>query len=158
MPWKSILVLCALMLAGCDTASTPRASIVTAIGQLQPDPATAAFFIEEATQAGVADILLVHAGPGGSYGSTTMTSDTMRPVIRINVDRPGAASATNIAHEISHSAAYKRHCFNHGERWLAYHLGIAQRFEARFPGVKWSGQSPAANVAGKAARYPNDHC
>lgn len=155
-----MLALGLLALAACETdgPNKARPALSSQIAQIMPDPSMAAFFAEEATRAGVARIEIAHLGPGGDYGMTTMSSATRAPVVRINVDRPGGNSPTNLAHEISHSWAFRHGCYNHGERWLAYHLDIAKRFEARFPGVRWSGKSPTDNVTAKGARYPNDHC
>ena len=156
-----VVVLAGLpALAACDTGGpvTPRPALLATISQIMPDPTVAAFFAEEATRAGVARVEVVHLGPGGVYGSTSMTSATRAPLVRINVDRPGGNSPTNLAHEISHSWAFRNGCYNHGARWLGYHLEIATRFEARFPGVKWSGKSPTDNVLAKGLRYPNDRC
>lgn len=159
--WCKVLILGGLLaLSACDTGGpvTARPALLAPISQIMPDPDMAAFFAEEATRAGVARVEVMHLGPGGVYGDTTMTSDTKAPVVRINVDRPGGNSPTNLAHEISHAWAFRHGCYNHGEGWLAYHLEIAKRFEAQFPGVKWSGKTPSDNVRIKAARYPNDHC
>ena len=157
---KSLVLACLLALSACETGGpvTSRPAILASVSQIMPDPDVAAFFAEEATRAGVATIEVVHLGPGGVYGDTMMTSSTRAPVVRINVDRPGGNSATNLAHEISHAWAFRNGCYNHGERWLAYHLEIAKRFEAQFPGVKWSGKTPTDNVMAKGSRYPNDHC
>ncbi len=153
---QSVLVLIALLCSTPELHAKSRKSIVDAITTLQPDPAIAAFFIEEATRAKVGDIVIVKNG--GDYGSTAWKGDTQRSTITINVGIRGGSSATNIAHEISHAAVFRRGCFNHGARWLSYHIEIAQRFEARFPGVPWSGKRPTVNVAGKAARYKGDRC
>ena len=157
-------LLC-FFLAACDSPETAAPSgdrFLPQLSQIFADPATAAFFAEEAAQAHVTSIRavagLAQQGAGVVYGMTTWTSPADTARIDIFVDVPGARSPTNLAHEISHAAVYRQGCFNHGERWLHYQLGIAQRFEARFPGVKWSGASPTQNVARKAARYPNDHC
>jgi hypothetical protein len=152
-------ILMGLIAAGAAAGPTaPRPALLAATSSVISNPDIARFLALEATVAGVARIQIVHQGPKGNYGGTSMNSATRAPAITINVDRPGAASATNLAHEIAHAWAMRHGCFNHGERWLSYHLGIAERFEARFPGVKWSGVSPTRNVRAKAARYPNDHC
>ena len=158
---RVVIVVMLLFLAACDMATapqTPRKAIAEAMTQVFPDAAMANFFTIEATQAGVSRVALVHLGPSGVYGDTAMTSDTRAPVVRINLDRRGSTAPTNLAHEISHAWAFRHGCYNHGERWLDWHMQIAERFEAAFPGVKWSGQSPTANVAAKGAHYPNDHC
>lgn len=153
---RTILVMMVLTTSAPLLQAKSRKSITDAISQLQPSPEIAAFFIEEATRAKVGDIIIVSTG--GDYGSTTWRSDTQRSVITINIGIRGGSSATNIAHEISHAAVFRRGCFNHGAKWLAYHMEIAKRFEARFPGLPWSGKRPTANVAGKAARYKEDRC
>jgi hypothetical protein len=159
---SAVILVLLLALAGCDAGSggpvVPRKGLSDAMAQVMPDGAMANFFATEATMAGVSRIQVVHLGPGGVYGDTTMNSDTRSPVVRINVDRPGGISPTNLAHEISHAWAFRHGCYNHGERWLTYQAQMAGRFEAAFPGVMWSGMRPTANVAAKAARYPNDHC
>ncbi len=157
---KSLILVCFLALGACDSGApvTQRPALLEPLSQIMPNPDMSAFFAEEAARAGVARIEVVHLGPGGVYGDTMMNSGTRAPVVRINVDRPGGSSPTNLAHEISHAWAFRNGCYNHGERWLAYHLEIAKRFEARFPGVKWSGKSPTENVMVKGLRYPNDHC
>jgi len=154
----AVAVVC-LALAACSEGAAPVAApkrVSQALQQIFPDPAMAAFFEAEAARANVSDMILETSGR--DYGSTSFNSGSRRAVIRINVGKPGGRSPTNIAHEIAHAAVFRQGCYNHGERWLAYHLAIAQRFEARFPGVPWSGRRPTDNVAAKAARYPNDHC
>ena len=153
------VVVLALVLAACvDGAEVgpvpPR--VTQALQQIFPDPAMSEFFATEAKAAKVAEIMLVRGG--NDYGSTSFDTDTRQSVIRINVAKSGSKSPTNLAHEIAHAAIFRQGCFNHGARWLSYHMAIAQRFEARFPGVAWSGRRPTENVAAKAARYPNDRC
>ncbi len=146
-------------LASCaqDTApAMPSRRVAEAVAQVFGDPAVQAFFTAEAARANVGELILVRGN--GPYGSTSFDTGSRRSVIRIYVDRPGARTPTNLAHEIAHAAVYRQGCYNHGARWLAYHLQIAERFEARFPGVLWSGNRPTQNVAGKAARYSNDRC
>ena len=158
------LLLSAAFIFGCDpvTSSGQPNRFLPQLSQIFADPAYAQFFAEEAARAHVTSIRpvagLAQQGAGVVYGMTSWTTPANTSKIDIFVDVPGARSPTNLAHEISHAAVYRQGCFNHGERWLAYQMGIAQRFEARFPGVKWSGLSPTQNVARKAARYPNDHC
>ena len=161
----AIMSLLLLLLTACDspdTAAPPGSRYLAPLSQIFADPAYAQFFAEEAARAHVTSIRpvagLAQQGAGVTYGMTSWTSPANISKIEIYLDVPGARSPTNLAHEISHAAVYRQGCFNHGERWLQYQLGIAQRFEARFPGVKWSGASPSQNVARKAARYPNDHC
>lgn len=153
---RTLLIVFVLAICSTSLHAKPRKSIADAISQLQPNPEIAAFFIEEATRARVGDIIIV--SNGGDYGSTTWRSDNQRSVITINIGIRGGNSPTNIAHEISHAAVFRRSCFNHGAKWLTYHVEIAQRFEARFPGVPWSGKRPTSNVAGKAARYKGEKC
>ena len=160
MKWRFLAAgIGCLFLGACVEATGPSAPpprVSQAVQQIFPDPALAAFFQDEAARANVADLLLVQGG--NDYGSTSFDTGSRRAVIRINVGKSGGRSPTNIAHEIAHAAVFRQGCYNHGARWLAYHLAIAQRFEARFPGVPWSGRLPTENVAAKAARYPNDRC
>lgn len=158
------LLLCATLTSGCDPATSAGqpSRYAAPISQMFADPDVVDFFVAEAASANVTSIRVVHGlaaqAAGRTYGATTYNSGSNSANIEIFTDVPGANSPTNLAHEISHAWAFRHGCFNHGERWLAYHIGIAERFEARFPGVKWSGASPTQNVARKAARYPNDHC
>jgi hypothetical protein len=155
---KAVSFVLTLMLLFVFPANIANATnrLEKSIATVLANPAYAKFFAREARKAGVSAI---RARKGrGPYGRTEYNSGTRRSVITIYVDVRGAKSPTNLAHEIAHASAMRRGCYNHGRRWLKDHMAIAQRFEQVFPGVLWSGRSPTENVAGKAARYPNDRC
>jgi hypothetical protein len=74
-------------------------------------------------------------------------------VITLNDNIPGGTGVTNITHEIAHIAAFRKSCFSHGDLWLEYLMGMAERYEARFPGERWGSSTPTDSVRAKYQRY-----
>lgn len=134
--YRRIGFLLALMLAGCGpqpAAPNHPNRFAAGIAEIIGDPAQATIFAAEAARANLTTIRAVHGQPdsGGTiHGMTTPQSNGNTASIRIHVDVSGARTPTNLAHQIAHAAAYRHGCFNHGARWLEYHMEIALRFEA----------------------------
>jgi len=105
-----------------------------------------AFLTEEAVRAGVTSFILVATseryGRSGSNGQ-----------IELSTALSGGTGVINITHEIAHIASFKRGCRTHAKCWIEAYLAIAQRYEARFPGEKWSGVKPTQRVLQNVERY-----
>ena len=155
---SSLAVL--FFVTACTTTSegfreTPRYNkLAQQISQFQSDPEIVDFLTREAARAGVSFIKPFSSDllktKGGSYG----TSYPTKRQIYLNQTKRGGGSVVNITHEIAHVAA--RHsikCGCHTQPWLKSYLKIAERFEARFPGVTWSGTTPTKRVLRNATRY-----
>lgn len=132
-------------------ASTSRISKLSAeLAEFQSDPKIIEFLAIEAAKAGIREIRgYVDTSPDASYGNVDS-----KMIIRLNIAKSGGTSVVNITHEIAHAASgLAGGCGGHGTRWLAAYVAIAERFEAQFPGVKWSRMRPVDRVLVNRTRY-----
>lgn len=105
-----------------------------------------AFLTEEAVRAGVAGFKLVNTPD--RYGRSSSNGQ-----IELSTALSGGTGVINITHEIAHIASFKRGCRGHEKCWIDAYLAIAQRYEQRFPGEKWSGVTPTQRVLQNVTRY-----
>lgn len=158
--FTGLFLLAFTLTAGCQPTSSGSNQrferLTQQIAVFQNDPAIVQFLAEEATRAGVRTIEPVPADGvflNGrryfyEYGVTT---DDGR--IYLNANSVGGRSVVNITHEIAHATRFGGRCGGHNQAWLSAYLDIAERFEQRFPGVRWSGTTPTQRVLRNRARY-----
>ncbi len=131
---------------------------------LQSNRDIAAFFAQEAVRANVSAVVLTdNAGMRRVFGADAIGLTRYRAArgqseLFFNLDRPDGVAVANISHEIAHATANRQGCDNHGSVWGDAHIRIAERFEARLPGVSWSGMRPTDYAAAEAALYPDEVC
>ena len=158
---RIVTLLLALMITGTAQAAT-KAQLDAQLSPYVTDAAQRDFLATEATAAGVSEFHFVGSAalwakcPGGDYGCSTYKTGSRRGDVYLNVEVAGGTGVTNITHEVAHIAAFRKGCYAHGDVWLEYLMGMAQRYETAFPGKKWGKSSPAASVQAKYQRYAGE--
>ena len=161
---RAIAFLLAILVAttGRYAHAATKAELDTQLSAYVSDLALRDFLATEATAAGVSEFHFVGSAelqrkcPGGDYGCSTFKSGSRRGDVYLNVEVAGGTGVTNITHEVSHIAAFRKGCYAHGDVWLEYLMGMAQRYEQAFPGGKWGKFSPVASVQAKYQRYAGE--
>ncbi len=161
----------ALLLSGCiDTTSggavSPNDRLYQQLSEVISDPEILIYLVEEAKAARVANIYAVSSAKIASvcstkaaYGCAPFTETRRNGVTRqrgevyLNADMAGGTGVMNITHEIAHIAASRKRCYGHGDTWLEYLMGMAERFEERFPGARWGRSDPTNSVERKYQRF-----
>lgn len=147
---------CTMETEGSTVSNSRLERLKADLSVFQSDPEILDFLAQEAVRANVRSIQPVPTGGiplNGrkvfiQYGLTT--SDR---IIYLNQNSAGGRSVVNITHEIAHVAKFGGNCGGHNRRWLEAYLGIAERYEERFPGVTWSGTTPSNRVMRNESRY-----
>ena len=149
-----------LFLTNCaETVSSQRESEIerlsVQIAQFQSDPEIIAFLANEAVNARVSSINVMQ--PDWENKETGVKRYEAEGLYILN-DRtiwiaPGSGGVVNITHEIAHAYSYRQGCTCHSKEWIEAYLGIAERFEAAFPGRRWSWTTPTNRVKRNIKRY-----
>lgn len=153
----TILLPMVVLVSCADTTGTSSGreeKLFLEISEFISDPAIARYAAREAAQAGVSRVRAYRPSenPYGNYG---MANSKTREVV-IDASTSGGRSITNITHEIAHIAAYRRKCYSHGNIFLRYLMGMAERYEEEFPNGRWGRSTPTGSVEAKYIRYKND--
>ena len=148
-----------LLLVGCSAGAPSEERIEKLsrdIAVFQSDPEIINFLATEAAGAGVPSIgtLKNWKRELGNGRVSVNFGVTLIPSRRIDLAPTRAGgSVVNITHEIAHAYSHRQGCGCHTKEWIEAYLGIAERFEARFPGRTWSGQTPTQRVLRNVRRY-----
>ncbi len=161
---RQIALVAVLLLPsiGLPAHAMTKAALDAELAPYVTDAAQRDFLATEAAAAGVSEFHFIGSAalqaecPGGEYGCSTFNSGSRRGDVYLNVEVAGGTGVTNITHEVSHIAAFRKGCDVHGDVWLEYLMGMAQRYEAQFPGKKWGKSAPTASVQAKYARYAGE--
>ena len=145
-----------LLAIGAACAPISGEDVLTGLKRTDMPPEHIAFFAEEAARAGVTQ-LAINNGMG-DYGRMRYSSKSRESSMEINLNRDPEVVPAAVAHEIAHGTAFRAGCQNHGAVWKKAQLGIAQRFEARFPGTLWGKRRPTEEVRHWFTRYTDEHC
>ncbi len=160
--WSRLLLAAALVVVTLAPASSLGASASALRQQLAravTDAALLEFLVDEAVRSGVARINIVSSASLKSrcrsavYGCTSWEPGKRRSEVYLASDVSGGTGVINITHELSHAAVFRQGCLTHGKRWIDYWLGVAARFEQKFPGRNWGSSTPRQAVEARRARY-----
>ena len=140
------------------SASALRAQLAVAVS----DPAILDFLVDEAVRSRVTRINIVTSANlkrrcrSAVYGCSSWEPGKSRTEVYLASDVSGGTGIINITHELSHAAVFRQGCLAHGKRWIDYWLGVAARFEQKFPGRKWGNTSPTKAVEARRSRYARE--
>ena len=155
-----ILTCTFILLNGCSSLqSGPETAKARMESQLSPFVSGEQILDYLSTEAAIAGVSRIKTGvcrPRSSYGCSSWDTRTERGIITLNDNIPGGTGVTNITHEIAHIAAFNEGCFAHGDLWLEYLMGMAERYEERFPGERWGSATPTDSVRAKYQRYSSE--
>ena len=158
---KHIVLICTLIFLNSCTglqlgAGSEKARMAKQLSPFVSDEQILDYLSTEAEMAGVSWIKTGVCKSRSSYGCSSWDTKSRRGVITLNDNISGGTGVTNIAHEIAHIAAFRKSCFAHGDLWLEYLMGMAQRYETRFPGERWGSSTPTDSVQAKYQRYASE--
>jgi len=156
---KSVGLLVILVIASCAPSQEMRtsriASLTEDLQKFQTNPEIISFLAQEAANAGVRRIIPFSGTDTGrvkrspAYGMARSSDKT----VLLDAGSAGGRSVVNITHEIAHFYAFGSACSGHSSKWLNAYLEIAKRYEARFPGARWSRTTPTKRVMRNVQRY-----
>lgn len=156
-----LVILSMLSLSACTTTGTNSGGQVEqTLAKIIKNKNILAYVMDEAQRAGVSSVKLIDNAAIGvkchspnAYGCSTFDSGSRRGDVYLNTQKRGGTGIVNITHEIAHIGAFRRNCFAHGDVWLEYLMGMAKRYEAKFPNKKWGRSTPTGSVKAKYKRY-----
>ena len=169
-----LTILLVATISGCtDTTSgvtvSPNDRLYQQLTEITTDSEVLIYLVEEAKATRVSNIYAVSSAKIASvcntraaYGCAPFTETRRNGVTRqrgevyLNAEMAGGTGVMNITHEIAHIAASRKGCYGHGDAWLKYLMGMAERFEGRFPNIRWGRSDPTDSVDRKYERYAAD--
>ncbi|MGI9318546.1 MAG: hypothetical protein ACR2QW_14545 [bacterium] len=163
---KSTVLMMAMLIAlqSCVSTNVEPHDLKAGIDALYPHQSEEirSFFAQEAHRAGVRTIREMRVGekPKKIHSKQSGCGVALfdRKALLINPRKEQCLRLAHLAHEITHIAVLRLHCYGHGNKFYDYNLAIANRFEQQFPDAADRGgwNSPVQNVENRSKNYRSD--